>query len=366
MITLIIEENNISKDDEEISDFSAFLKALPPETELTLILKTPDVLYHLCPVRQAVTHLKSAEFSLDHWVGERLLPENKTLVVGILPSFFMRQTIQCLGEHSFAIKAIFLWTDLIVRSYGPLPDGWAVIWHDPYLLICQEGILCVSRLCHSPLVQELPAIARYLKRFGYQEGVSLTLLSSSEISHELPSFVRFEKRKATPFPDEGVRFLIPDLKHLLRLYKTPRIIHRVVYGFVVLTLLGSGYLTWEVKGTVNACSLLKQRINEAPPQKDVDERKIQAFTVYRQLIAQRSSPLPLLGQLIPVMRGEAVVTYLHWTASPFRLSLRLEVASSQGKERLLSNLRAHLVHHRLDWQESKEEPLKGVLTIESS
>ena len=138
MITLVLDENHVYENGTLIPDLSVFLKNLSGGTEITLILKTHDVLYHLCPIRQAVPYVKSAEFPSDNWVGERRFSKGRTLVGGIVPSPFMRDTVHLLADHSFGIKGAFLWADLIAQAYGPLPLGWALIWHEQHLMICHH------------------------------------------------------------------------------------------------------------------------------------------------------------------------------------------------------------------------------------
>ena len=123
MITLVLEENQILENDHKIADLSIFLKRLSPNTEIILILKSHDALYHLCPIRKAVPFLKSAEYPPYYWVGERRLPKSQTFIGGIFPSPFMKATINIIAGHSFPIKGIFLWADLITQAYGPLTQA---------------------------------------------------------------------------------------------------------------------------------------------------------------------------------------------------------------------------------------------------
>ena len=364
MTVLILDENYIVENDHKIPDLSIFLNNLSSKTEITLILKTHDALYHLCPIRKAVPYLKSAEFSPDYWVGERRLSKGRTLVGGIVPSVFMREMIRLLAERSFAIKGVFLWADLVTQAYGVLPLGWTFIWHDQYLLICHDGILRISRPCYLPLAQELPAILRYLKRFGYQEETPLTLLAASIFTDILLPFVHQEIRIPHDFSVGDFTLQVPELVPFQRLYAWPRKVRKTAYAMAFLNILGISYLSWQIKVMSATEYALKDEMNRVPIADALDETKMEAFAAYRRLSKDRPDPLSLLRQLIPLLKEEAVATYLHWTATPLNLTLHLELKSSTVVEQLLLTLRSQFQKHLLTWQADEEEPLKGTLIIE--
>lgn len=364
MITLTLDENHISENDHIIPDLSVFLKNLSPKTEMTLILKTHDARYHLCPIRKAVPYLKSGEFSSDYWVGERGLSKERTLVGGILPSFFMREMIHLLAEHSFALKGVFLWADLVTQAYGALPLGWTLIWHDQHLMICHDGVLRFSRPCYLPLAQELPAILRYLKRFGYQDEMPLILLKASLLTDILPPFIRQEIRSPNHFSLEGFILHIPELTPLQRLYTWPRKIRKTAYAITFLNVLGITYFSWQIKTMVETQHTLTHQISRLPTKDPLDETKMEAFAAYRHLSKDKPNLLSLLRQLIPLIKEQAVATHLHWTATPLNLTLHLELKPSTIVDQLLLTLRSQFQKHLLTWQAEEEEPLKGRLTIE--
>lgn len=364
MTILILEENQILENDHKIADLSIFLKRLSPKTEITLILKFHDALYHLCPIRKTVPFLKSAEYPSPYWVGERRLPKGQTFIGGIFPSSFMKTAINTIVEHPFPIKGAFLWADLITQAYGPFDPGWTLIWHNHHLLICQDGILRISRSCYLPLVQELSAILRYLKRFGYEEGMPITLFKSSLFSEPLPPFIHPEIRIPQDLSLCGLTLQIPELAALRRLSTWSQKIRNIAYGIAVLNILGSTYFCWQIKGEFTTEMTLKQQISDLPTKDPVDEAKIQAFKAYCLLSKDRPNPLPLIRQLIPLIREEAVATHLQWTANPLRLTLHLELNPSTVAQGLLLTLRSELRNHQLTWQQQEEEPLKGILTIE--
>lgn len=364
MTILTLEENQILENDEAIPDLSTFLKRLPSKTEITLILKTHDVLYHLCPIRKAVPYLKSAEYSSDYWVGERRLPNGHTFIGGVLASPFMRTMIKVIAEHSFAVKGVFLWTDLITQAYGPFLQGWTLIWHNHHLLICQDGILRISRSCYLPLVQELPAIIRYLKRFGYQEEMPITLLKSSIFPDTLPPFIHPEIRIPNDLTVKGLTLQIPELTSGHRLYTWQRKIRAAAYALTLLNTIGITHFGWQIKSASEIERTLKQQINEVPTKNLADETKMEAFAAYCRLSKDRPNLLSILRQLIPLMKEEAVATHLHWTANPPTLTLHLELQSSTEAGQFLLTLRSQFRNHRLTWQAAEDEPLKGTLTIE--
>jgi hypothetical protein len=248
MITLTLEENQVLQKGEPIPDFRLFLKMLPANEEITLILKTHDALYHSCPIRKAVPFLKSAEYPPDYWVGERILSKGQTFIGGILPTPFMREMVYFLSQYSFPLQGAYLWVDLVTLSYGPLPSGWILIWHEHHLLICQDGIVRFSRSCYLPLVQELPAILRYVKRFGYEEEMPITLLRSSDFEEGLPSLIHQETREAQEISPPGLALQIPELRNLNRLFAWPRKIREVAYALTLIPIMGIVYLSWQIKG----------------------------------------------------------------------------------------------------------------------
>ena len=364
MTILILEDDQILENDHKIADLSIFLKRLPPKTEITLVLKSHDALYRLCPLRKAVPFLKSAEFSFDYWIGERRLPKGQTFIGGILPTPFMQTMIAVIAGHPFPIKGIFLWTDLITQAYGPFDSGWTLIWHNHHLLICQDGILRISRACYQPLGEELPTILRYLKRFGYEEEMPITLLKSSLSSESLPPFVHSEIRIPRDLSLSGLELQIPVLIPLRRLSSWPRKIRAVAYGIAFLNILGASYFGWQIKIESAIEMSLKQQINALPVKDPVDETKMQAFAAYRQLSKNRPNPLPLIRQLIPFVKEGAVATHLHWTAYPLSLTLHLELKPSTVMEQLLPMLRSEFRNHKVTWQAHEDEPLKGILAME--
>ncbi|MDF3034021.1 MAG: hypothetical protein K0R76_975 [Alphaproteobacteria bacterium] len=363
MRILILEENQISENGHIIPDLSDFLKNLPSQTELTLILKTHDTLYHYCLARKAVPYLKSAEFSSEYWVGERVFSKGHTLVGGIIPSLFMQEAVRLLSRHSFALKGPFLWTDLVTQAYGILSSAWTLIWQDPHLMVCHDGVLRFSRLCCLPLVQELPAILRYLKRFGYEEEMSLTLLTSTFIE-SLPPFIHQEIRVPNDFSLDGFTFQVPDLIFPQRLYTWPRKIRKTAYAVTLLNILGVIYFSWQIKTMTETDHILKHQISLLPTKDPTDEKKMADFAAYRHLSKAKPDPLFLIRQLIPSLKGEAVATRLHWTASPLSLTLQLELKSSTIIDQLLLTLRPQFQKHALTWQAEEADPLKGRLVIE--
>lgn len=364
MITLVLEENQILENDHQIADLPIFLKRLSPYTEITLILKSHDALYHLCPIRKAVPFLKSAEYPPPYWVGERRLPKGQTFIGGVFPSPFIKAAMNIIAEHAFPIKGIFLWADLITQAYGPFDPGWTLIWHNHHLLICYDGILRISRSCYLPFVQELPAILRYLKRFGYEEEMPITLLKSSIFSEPLPPFVHSEIRIPQDLSLHGLMLQIPELTPLRRLSIWSQKIRAFAYGIAFLNLLGTAYLGWQIKIASAIETTLEQQISNLPARSPVDEAKMQAFKAYCLLSKDRSSPLPLLRQLAPLLKEEAVATHFHWMAHPFRLTLHLELKPSAVTQELLLTLQSELSRYKVSWHQQEDEPLKGVLTIE--
>jgi hypothetical protein len=363
MTMLILDEDQIFENDDIIPDLSLFLKNLPPKTEITLILKTHDALYHLCPIPKAVPYLKSAEFPSEYWVGEKKLSKGRTLVGGILPSPFMHDAVNLLAEYSFAIKGIFLWADLVIQAYGPLPLGWALILHDQHLMVCHDGILRVSRSCYLPFADELPAILRYLKRFGYQEGVPLTLLKTSLFTEALPSFIHQESRIPHNFSPEGFTLEIPELIPLQGLYSWPRKIQKTAYALTFLNLLGIAYFSWQITILAEAKHILKEQLSRMPKKELMDETKMEAFAAYCHVSEGKPNPLLLFRQIAPFIKEVAVATYLHWTDNPVSLRLHLGLTPSTEVDQFLLTLRSQLQGYVLNWQAGEGDALKGILTI---
>lgn len=362
MITLTLEENQIEGNGEIISDLALFLKNLPTYRDLTLIIKTHDASYHLCPVRKAVPYMKSAEFTPDHWVGEKGLAKGQTFLGGILPTPFMRNIIQVISEHFVGLKGIFVWADLITQAYSPLPSGWTIIWHDQQLLICQDQLLRFSRPCYLPLPQELPAILRYLKRFGYEEEMPITLLTSSPFTDAFPPYIQQEIRNPPALFPQGLTLQVPELRRLHRLYFWPRNFRKAAYVLALVNVFGVAYFGWQIKTVFERDHILKNQISHLPIQVDLSETKMEAFADYRRLSKDRSNPLLLIRNLIPLMKNEAVATYLHWT--PNSLTLHLELSSTATADQLFLTLRSQFLDHKVLWRTEDNESLKGVLRME--
>ncbi len=364
MTILTLEDDQVLENDHNIADLSIFLKRLPPKTEITLVIKSHDALYRLCPVRKTVPFLKSAEYSSDYWTGERRLPKGQTFIGGILPTPFMQTMINIIAARSFPIKGIFLWADLMTQAYRPFDPGWTLIWHNHHLLICQDGILRISRACYQPLSQELPTILRYIKRFGYEEEMPITLLKSSLFSEPFPPFIHSEIRIPQDLSFHGLEPQIPKLKPLRRLFILPRTIRAVAYGIAFLNILGASYFGAQIRTESAIEQSLKQQINDLPAKDPVDETKMQAFAAYRHMSKNRPNPLPLIRRLIPFVKEKAVPTHLHWTAHPLSLTLHLELTPSTVMEDLLPTLQSEFHNHKVTWQAHEDEPLKGILTME--
>jgi hypothetical protein len=362
MITLTLEENQIFENGEVISDLSSFLKRFSPHREMTILLKTHAASYHHCPIRKAVPYMKSAEFSSDHWVGERGLAKGQTFLGGILPTPFMRHMIHLISEHSFGLKGVFVWADLMTQAYGPLPSGWSIILHDQNLLICQDQILKFSRPCYLSFAEELPAILRYLKRFGYEAEKPILLLTSSAIADVLPPFVQCEIRTTQSLIPQGLNFQIPELNNHLRLYFWPRNIRKAAYILALFNFLGIAYFSWQIKAVFEQEYILKHQMSLMPSHNPLNEIKMAAFADYRRLSKDRPNPLSLIRDLPPLMKDEAVATYLHWT--PNSLTLHLELNPSTEAEKFFLTLRSHFDDYQMTWKNDENEPLKGILTME--
>lgn len=364
MTVLVLEESQLLNQHEKIIDLPLFLRSCSKKEGIILILKTHNVSYHLCPTRKALTLLKSIEFSKGQWIGEKILPKGRMLISGILPSPFMRQTVQILAEHAIPLKGVFLWTDLVTQAFGSLPQGWVLLFHENHLMICQEGILCISRLCCLPLVQELPALLRYLKRFGFHEGSTITILSSEELIDNLPPSLHMGVRSLSTLAYRGLKVQVPELIPLQRLAIWPRRIRGVVSGITFLALIVNAYLGWHIYSLTGKEETLSQQINQLSSYPPVNEARMEAFAAFRQ--AARVYPLLLSHTrlLIPLLQGEAVVTHLHWTANPFHLTLHLDLLEDSAADQLLSALQSHFPNFKVSWQVEANTPLKGILTFD--
>jgi len=370
MITLTLEEDQILNNEQVIPDLSLFLKGLPKTQAISVILKSHDTVYHHCRLRKAARYMKSAEFSPEYWVGEKIISSSilpkrfhygQMVIGGIMPSPFMRKAIHLISEYSFALKGVFVWADLITEAYSPLPLGWAIICHDQHLMICQDQILQFSRPCYLPFEQELPGILRYLKRFGYEVGMPVVVLSVAP-THDLPAFVQAETRIPEPLKYQGLTLDIPEFKTQGRLYSWPRALKSSAYSLILLNVMGIAYYSWQVKAAFDQESALKNQIAHISIQNPLSEAKMEAFDHYCRLVKDRPNPLILLRRLIPLMKDDAVATYFHWT--PNALTLHLEMNPLVALDQFWLTIRSQLLDYRLIWQPEHDEPLKGVLTLE--
>jgi hypothetical protein len=366
MISLIVEENQVWEKGQVILDFPAFLKVLPSHKEITLIFKTHDALYYDCPLRKAVPFLKSAEFSTDHWVGTKSLSNSNTFIAGILPSPFMQQIVTNLYESSFAVKGAYVWADLIVRSFGSAPMGWTIIYHDQHLFVTFEGILRFSRPCFLSLTEELPATLRYLKRFGYEKDTPINLITSAPLAQPFEAFINHEIHtpldlSSQGLESEGLKLQISRLKPNIRLYHWPRKIRKSLYAFLIFNVVASSYLGWGLKNAFMEEQILKHKISIVPHKDAPDESQMKAFTIYRNTSKDTSDPLSFIKHLFPLIKEEAVATYVHWT--PDSLNLHLQLNPTTIPEQLWLTLKSQFRDHQLTWQEEENDPLRGVLII---
>jgi hypothetical protein len=364
MIILTLEENQILENDHEISNLPAYLKRLPPKSEITLVIKSHDALYYFCPIKKAVPFVISAEYSIEYWVGERHLPKGETFIGGILPTPFMRSILKVISDHSIPVKGAYLWTDLITKSYGPFDPGWTMIWHNHHLLICEDGILRLSRPCYQPLANELPAILRYLKRFGYQEEMPITLLKSSLFPDPLPLFMNAEIRIPNDLVYAGIVLSIPELKNARRLYSWPRQIKVAAYAIAFLNTIGIGYFSLKIKSTNELERALITQISQLPASNHIDEKRVETLAAFHHLTKDRPNILPLLRQLMPILRDAAVATHLQWARHPESLILHLELHPTTQIEPLLLTIRSELPNHTLTWKQAENDGLRGTLTID--
>jgi hypothetical protein len=370
MITLTIEEDQVLQDDILIPDLLLFLKRLPKNEDLVLILKCHDASYHYCPIRKAARFIKSAEYSAEHWVGEKVLPiagliskffRKKTTIGGIKPTLFMRNAIRIIGEHTVAIRGIFIWADLILTAYSPLPKGWVIIWHDQNLIICRNNHLIISRFCYLPLSQEMPSILRYLRRYGYESGCSLTLITSSLFNDELPPYIQQEVRAPQDIEPNGLKLSIPECLPHARLYAWPSKLKAMCYSLAFCNTLWMAYLGWQIAFCYEQIPILKKHIAGITVTAPVNESKMEAFSQYCQITKERANPLLLLQQIVPYLKDKAVATFLHWT--PHSLNLHLELNDIEKSDSLWNVLRLHFNEYHLIWRSHENEPLKGILSI---
>lgn len=370
MVMLTIEDNHIWYNNELVPDLSEFLNNSTTLKDVAIILKSHDATYHHCPIRKASSFIRSAEFSSDHWVGEKCLPspyfgknlrKRQTLIGGVLPSIFMRQTIQTISKHRLALRGVFLWADLITQAYKPLPPDWVIIGHEQDVLICRNDILLLSRSCHLPLSQELPSILRYLKRYGYEQGMPLTVLTATALQDGLPPFVHIEMREPKALKPRGLKLDIPECKTILRLFSWPHKLRKIFYSITFLNAMVITYSGWQIVSSYEQIFTLEKHISGIQIKEPGNEQKMEAFNQYLRLTRNRVSPLDLLQQLVPFIKNKAVATYLHWT--PHSLCLHLELDTITETEQLWLVLRSQFHEYHLVWQSHKSEPLKGVLTM---
>ena len=362
MIFLTLEENQVLENGQPIQVFSEFLKRLSVNTEITLILKTHDVTYHVCPLRKAVPFLKAAEFSADCWVGEWIFSKGQTRIGGVLPTPFMREIIREISAYSFALKGVYLWADLIRQSYGSLSLGWTLIEHEGNLLICQDEVLRFSRKCDLPMEQELPLIMRYIKRFGYEVEMPITLMRPFAQEDNLPWFVQKIIRLPQDIIPGELSLQIPELIEQNRLYDWPRKIQKIAYSFLILNSIVIALLCFQIKILYEKKYRLSHEKGHLQASESLDERKLEAFAAYRQLSKDRGNPLFLVRQLIPVLKDQAVATYFHWTMES--LTLQLELNPTVSAEQFFLTLRSQFSDYQVTWKAEENESLKGILTLE--
>jgi len=362
MIFLTLEENQVLENGQPFQDFSEFLKRLSANSEITLILKTHDVTYHVCSLRKTVPFLKAAEFSAEHWVGEWISSKSQTCIGGVLPTPFMREIIQEISAYSFALKGVYLWADLIRQSYGSLPLGWTLIDHEGSLLICQEGVLQFSRTCSLPIEQELPLILKYIKRFGYEVDMPITLMRAFTREDDLPLFVQKIIRFPQDIIPEGLSLQIPELMEQNRLYDWPRKIQKIAYSFLLLNSIVIVLFCFQIKILYDQKNSLSQERSRLNASEFIDEKKLEVFAAYRQLSKDRGNPLSIIRQLIPLLKGQAVATYFHWTVDS--LTLQLELNPAVSVEQFFLTLRSQFSDYQVTWKAEENESLKGVLIME--
>lgn len=362
MIFLTLEENQVLENGQPLQNFSDFLKRLSANCEITLILKTHDVTYHVCPLRKAVPFLKAAEFSAGYWVGEWVFSRGQTRIGGILPTPFMREIIREISAYSFALKGVYFWADVIRQSYGSLPSGWTLIEHEGSLLICQDEVLRFSRICDLSMEQELPLILRYIKRFGYEVDMPITLIRSFAREDNLPQFVQKVLRFPQDIMPEGLSLQIPELMPHNRLYEWPRKIQKVAYSFLVINSIIMALLCFQIKVLYEQKNILSQERGRLHVSESLDEKKLEAFAAYRRLSKDRDDPLSLVRQLIPFLKDQAVATYFHWTRES--LTLQLELNSAVSVEQFFLTLRSQFSDYQVTWKAEENESFKGILTME--
>jgi hypothetical protein len=373
MITLILEENNLLKDSEVIIDVSSFFRDLPLNVEVTLVIKSHDIAYHYCPVKKAARFMKAAEFSQHHWIGEKSLAHHsmlksfyspQLLIAGILPSSFMQQVIQIIARENLSLKGVYLWSDSLMQTYQPISSGWVMILHEQQLFICHNQVLKFSRYCSRSLAEELPRVFRYIKRFGYETNSPITLLANEFISEDLPSYVKPEIRTTSNWKPQGIKINIPELQTQERNHSWPQKIQRVSKSLTALMILCSLYTAIETASLLRQEHKLQEQIASLSIEKPLSSTKIDAFLQYCHLIRGRENPLILIRQFSPLLREDAVVTYLHWTSG--QLILQMELNPEASVDQLWLTLRSQFLEYQISWQADESESLKGVLTIEKN
>lgn len=370
LMILTLEENKISAKHLVIDEFSTFLKSLAPGTEIHLLFKTQDVQFHSCPVRKAVPFLKSAEFSPDHWVGEKIIAHKQTFIGGILPSPFMRKIISILAEKPIAVGGTHVWDDVVVRSFGDLPNSWVMILHEQHVFVCLDGILRLSRPCFTVFSQELSAILRYLKRFGYEAETPLTLLTSLPLHETVPPFIHVEVRTPADLCAEStfsdaLNLKIGEIKTQIGLYRWSRIVSKIVFITMLISVCNIGYLSWDLRSTATEKKDLQQKIslirNQVQSHASFDQTRMSAFANYQDIPRGSINPLPLFQQISILLKEEAVVTQLHW--SPNLLRLQIVLNETKQLEPLVQALSSQLKEYKVEWTNDAANNLQGVLTL---
>lgn len=365
MTTLILEDTQVLADDHTITDLEVFLKKQPSKSDLILILKTHDIHYQLCSFQKNRSFLKVVEYTSDHWVGQKKISKNVILIGGFIPSPFMQNAIHIIAQQKIPLKGVFLWSDMILQSYGPFQPGWTLVWHNYNLLICHDGILKMSRVCYLPFSEELPAILRYLKRFGYQENMPLMLFKSSLFSDHLPSFVTMEVRIPQDLCFQGFEFNISELNFSRRLYLIPDKIRKWAYAIMIFNMLGVFYLGLQIYVIYEQQKTLERRVNNLPKVASINQTSLAMFHTYCQLIENRADPLSFFRQLMPLFKDQkGFITYFQWTAQPFILTLQLKYLSQMSMLEHIVKLRSALQTYKITWEPQGREDLMGVLKIE--
>jgi hypothetical protein len=320
--------------------------------------------FELCPIRKAVPHLKSAEFSGGQWIGELALSKQATFLAGILPTLFMSHVMELIRQANFPVQGIYLWTDLIKQSYHPPVKGWCIIRHENNFIVCHDNLLCFSRVCYLPLEEELPAIVRYLLRFGYEEATPVFLLASTELDHCLPEVIHQKVYQSDPLKFQGIKVDIPPLRNLQHLYQWSRKINWFGYGMVFFNCLGTLILIGKIYTLAPSITVLTQQLSQTPTTHPVDEKKIKAFNLFRELVKDQPNPVDFFRRLMPFVRENARITHFHWVASPFRLTLKMELTSNDLALSVTKKLQPLLPEYKIEWKPEGTNSLKGTLIVE--